>query len=92
MLKSEIEKLITAADTDAAEREARVLLAEAATPRAKAEALYLLGRVEWKRGSRGAAMSRYNEAVALDPESEAAVALEQAAEIMDFYNKDLYNP
>ncbi|MDE6854741.1 MAG: tetratricopeptide repeat protein [Muribaculaceae bacterium] len=55
-------------------------------------ALYLQGRIEWRRGNRGRAISCYEAAVAADPESEAAVALEQARQIMDFFNTDLYNP
>ena len=58
----------------------------------RAECLYLLGRIAWKRGDKGAAISRYEQAVAIDPESDAAVALEQARQIMNFYHKDLYNP
>ncbi|MBD5232948.1 MAG: tetratricopeptide repeat protein [Bacteroidales bacterium] len=57
-----------------------------------AEALYLLGRIAWKEGRKTDAISLYNAALALDPESEAAVALEQASGIMDFYHRDLYNP
>lgn len=59
-------------------------------------ALYLKGRIAWKEGDRTGAISLYNEAIAADNESEAAaaarIALEQARRIMDFYNKDLYNP
>ncbi len=52
---------------------------------------YMRGRIEWKKGNKTEAISFYEKAAA-DPESEAATALEQAREIMDFYNKDLYNP
>lgn len=55
-------------------------------------ALYLQGRIEWRRGNRARAISCYEAAVAADPGSEAAVALEQARQIMDFFNTDLYNP
>ena len=55
-------------------------------------AIYMLGRIAWKEGRNGDAISLYERAIALDPTSEAVVALEQAREIMDFYNKDLYNP
>lgn len=53
---------------------------------------YMLGRIAWKEGRKADAISLYEHATALDPHSEAAVALEQAREIMNFYNKDLYNP
>ena len=53
---------------------------------------YLLGRMAWKRGHKTDAINHYEQAVAFDPSSDAAVALEQAREIMNFFNKDLYNP
>lgn len=53
---------------------------------------YMLGRIAWKEGRRADAIEYYERAAASDPESEAAVALEQAQEIMNFFNKDLYNP
>lgn len=59
---------------------------------AEAALLYLQGRIAWKRGRKTDAISLYEQALALDAGSEAAIALEQAREIMDFYNKDLLNP
>lgn len=53
---------------------------------------YLRGRLAWKEGRRADALTFYNTAITLDPNSEASIALNQAQEIMDFYNKDLYNP
>lgn len=53
---------------------------------------YRRGRLNWRLGRRGEAMSDYRKAVAIDPESPAAQALEMSHGIMDFYNKDLYNP
>ena len=55
-------------------------------------AMYMRGRIAWRRGRRGDAISLYEKALALDPGSEAAVALEQARSVMNFYNKDLLNP
>ncbi len=54
--------------------------------------LYMLGRVAWKRGDKSGAISYYEKAVGVDPMSDAAVALEQARCIMDFFNTDLLNP
>lgn len=54
--------------------------------------LYMLGRVAWKRGQRGDAMSLYARSAAEEPDGPGSVALEQARQIMDFYNHDLYNP
>ena len=92
MQKSDIEKLIIAGETELAEKEGLLMLDTATSDREKADALFLLGRLAWKRGDKAAAISRYNEAVALDADSEAAIALEQALNIMDFFNKDLYSP
>lgn len=55
-------------------------------------AVYMLGRIAWKEGRKGDAITLYERAKALNPDSEAAVALDQAREIMNFYNTDLYNP
>lgn len=54
--------------------------------------LFMLGRIAWKRGDKAGAISLYEQAVDVDPASEAAVALEQARNIMNFFNKDLLNP
>ena len=52
---------------------------------------YLLGNAWRKKGNWKMAMDNYLEAVALNPESPAAQALDIANEILDFYNKDMYN-
>lgn len=56
------------------------------------DTLYMKGKILWKLGRRTEAITAYNEALALNPDSSAAIALAQARQIMDFYNKDLYNP
>lgn len=58
----------------------------------RAYAAYIRGRAAWKAGRRTEAMSLYAEAAQLDATSEGAVALEQAQDIMQFFNRDLYNP
>ena len=55
------------------------------------ELFYLLGNAWRKMGNWQMAMNGYLEAVHLNPESPAAQALEIANEILDFYNKDMYN-
>jgi len=55
-------------------------------------ALYMKGRIAWKQGRHSDAISFYGRASAIDPSGPASVALEQARQIMDFYNKDMYNP
>ena len=64
------------------------------TAEQKAEALRhdQLGRSLWQQGRRGEAMTEYNIALSLDPGSPAKAALEMANDIMDFFDRDLYNP
>ncbi len=57
-----------------------------------AELWYERGRVYWRLGRKGDAISDYEEAVFLDPESPAKHALQLARDVMDFYNPDLLNP
>lgn len=57
-----------------------------------ADAFYRRGRLYWKLGRNGEAISDYERASALDPGSPAVEALKLARDVMDFYNTDLYNP
>ena len=68
--------------------------ADRITTEQKAEALrhYRLGRTLWQQGRRGEAMTEYNISLSLDPGSPAKAALEMANDIMDFFDRDLYNP
>lgn len=50
------------------------------------------GKRLWAEDRHGEAMSCYNEAIALDPESPARVALEMATRIMDFRDVQQLNP
>ncbi len=59
---------------------------------ADADVLYMKGKIRWKMGRKAEAMSSYASVVDLNPDSPAAIALAQARQIMNFYNKDLYNP
>lgn len=53
---------------------------------------FLRGKVNWRLDRRSAAITDYEHAVAIDPDSEAAPALALARDIMDFFNPDLFNP
>lgn len=83
--KEEICRLVAAGDLD----KASSLLSEKTDD---AWSLYMLGRIAWKKGQKSTAITLYERAIALDSSSEAVIALEQAREIMNFYNTDLYNP
>ncbi len=58
----------------------------------RADLFYRRGKLYWKCGRRGEAMTDFNTAVSIDPASPAAAYLAMTTEIMDFYNTDLYNP
>lgn len=55
------------------------------------ELFYLLGNAWRKKGNWQMAMNNYIEAIHLNPESPAKQALDIANEILDFFNKDMYN-
>lgn len=50
------------------------------------------GKIYWRLGRRGDAMSDYTASSLIDPNGPGAQLLEHSREILDFYNKDLYNP
>lgn len=56
------------------------------------ELYFRRGKLYWRLGRRADATSDYTKAAALDPNSPAAVALEQARDVEAFFNPDLYNP
>ncbi len=56
------------------------------------EALTLRGMRHWGAGHRSQAMTDYLSALRINPSSRAAMALKAAQEILDYRNKDLYNP
>lgn len=58
----------------------------------RAEELYEEGKLAWKKGDRGRAMSLYAEAAELDPDGPGAHALEMSRDIMDFFDPSQLNP
>lgn len=56
------------------------------------EALTLRGMKRWGMQQRAAAINDYLAAIRLNPDSRAVQALKAANDILDYYNKDLYNP
>lgn len=74
------------------ERQIAALAAQIETDAANADLYYRRGRLLWKLDRRGEAISDYERAVALDPQSPAAAALEMSRGIMDFFNPDMLNP
>lgn len=56
------------------------------------EALIERGMLHWGCGHRAQAMNDYYAAIEINPESRARQALQSVMSILDYYNKDLYNP
>lgn len=85
----EIQSLITAGEAE----KALNMLTEAinAAP-ANDELLFARGKLYWRLGKCSAATSDFAGAAALNPDSPAVRALEQARDVADFFNPDLYNP
>ncbi len=56
------------------------------------DALTLRGMKHFGAGQRAKAINDYLAALEIDPDCNARLALQSANEILDFYNKDLFNP
>lgn len=56
------------------------------------EALTARGMQHWSMGDRASAINDYLAAIKLNPESKAKMALKATNDILDYYNKDLFNP
>ncbi len=56
------------------------------------DALIERGRLYWGLGRRSEAINDYLAAQRINPEGKAKQLLKATYEILDFYNKDLYNP
>ena len=76
----------------AAEEAIEILTAHLASHPDDEEALTLRGIKYWSAGRRSLAMADYLAAIRINPESRAREAHKAATEILDYRNKDLYNP
>lgn len=57
----------------------------------KDEAYYLRGNAYRKKGDWKQALDNYQSAIELNPESPATHARKMVMDILNFYNKDMYN-
>ena len=57
-----------------------------------AEEYFQRGNECRRRGDWQEALANYMEAIELDPNSPAVIAKEMVENILNFYNKDAYNP
>ncbi len=65
---------------------------EQASGQASAHDFYLKGNEYRRQGNWQEAINCYLEAIELDPESPAVHAKQMLDDILNYYNKDLYNP
>ena len=84
-----IESVLREGDADEAIRLLREFISASGTPSDRA--YYLLGNAFRKKGDWQGAINNYLEAMAINPDSPARNAYTIANEILDFYNKDMYN-
>lgn len=54
--------------------------------------LFLMGKLQWKKGNRQDAIGYYIESDMLNPDGPAKRALEMSADIENYFNPDLLNP
>ena len=85
----EIERLLQEGRTDEAIRSLEEYISSSG--KASDRAYYLLGNAYRKKGDWQGAINNYLEAMELNPDSPARNAYRMANEILDFYNKDMYN-
>ena len=57
-----------------------------------AEEYYQLGNEYRQQGNWQEAINHYMEAIELDPASPAVEAKQMLEDILNYYNKDMYNP
>lgn len=62
------------------------------TPHERATALFLRGNAYRRLGNWRMAQNSYLESMNIEPQGPAAMAYQQAQEILNFYHKDYYNP
>lgn len=55
-------------------------------------ALYTRGKIYWRSGRQAEAITDYTAASKIDPAGRGAIALEQARQVLDYFNPDLINP
>ena len=54
--------------------------------------LFKRGKLLWKKGDIAGAMNDYCRAAQINPDSPAAIALEHAHDVQQFFNPDILNP
>lgn len=85
-----IRNLIDTEDVEKAIQELNIYLANNDNP-ARDSAYYLMGNAYRKQGNWQQALNNYQFAIDCNPESPAVHARKMVIDILNFYNKDMYN-
>ena len=84
-----IKELISQGDTEQAIKELDAIILNSSLP--SDEAYYLRGNAYRKQGDWQMALNNYLSAIEINPESPALQAKDMLMDILNFYNKDMYN-
>lgn len=91
-LKNKIRALLARNETDEAIHLLTPLIEKGATTTCDDDELfYLYGNAWRKKGNWKKALENYLEAMSLNPQSPAKEAHRMLMDILEFYNKDMYN-
>jgi tetratricopeptide (TPR) repeat protein len=89
----EIKDMLSRSEGDAALEAANEIVENKSVSREMlANAYYLRGNAYRQNGNIRMALNSYLEAMEIDPDGPAAEAYRHLQELLDFYNKDYYNP
>ena len=89
----EIKDMLSRSEGEEALTAANEIVNDKATNRQTlAMAYYLRGNAYRQQGNVRLALNSYLESMELDPDGPAAEAYRHIQELLDFYNKDHYNP
>ncbi len=89
----EIKDMLSHSEGDAALEAANEIVENKSVSREMlANAYYLRGNAYRQNGNIRMALNSYLEAMEIDPDGPAAEAYRHLQELLDFYNKDYYNP
>ena len=89
----EIKDMLSRSEGEEALRAANEIVeSKGVSKETQANAYYLRGNAYRQNGNVRMALNSYLESMDLDPDGPAAEAYRHIQELLDFYNKDYYNP
>ena len=86
-----LKELINQGDVDTAIKQLDQLLRDTSVKEEKDTLYYLRGNAYRKKGDWKQALDNYQYAIEINPDSPAAQARKMAIDILNFYNKDMFN-